>query len=221
MRAGKFTTLLLILAATMILGGCGTENFQKKWPEYPDWGWWHHPADEKEQPTAEAVPDKTVPSRQRPDLTTPDTVSAPAQPTEPITDPRKLAEYRKTIWPEAHQLRNLDEIPQPQRDEFVDHTKKILPQWYTLMPVDTPNTNDPDWMTTVIWDFMPEQEFDRAADTYRKIAKQQNISFPKYVTRRELMQFILQLTGGDRKSKREEPLVPLDPRKPKEGIKND
>ena len=60
---------------------------------------------------------------------------------------------------------------------------------------------------------MPEQEFSKAAEVYGKIAKRQNRQFPKHVTRRELMQFILQLTKESEKPKHEKPLVPMEPKK--------
>jgi hypothetical protein len=205
-------TLLLILAAVMAFTGCHAENFKKKWPKYPDWGWWKHPAGETDDST-ENLPDKTVPSMDRPDLSKSTESSESHYPSTPITDPQLLAEYRQSIWPEAKQLRNLDEIPPEQRQEYVAHTIQMLPQWYAPLQVDPPDTNDPDWTTVVIWDFMPEQEFTRAAEAYENIAKQQSLPFPKYVTRRELMQFILQLTGGDNKPKQEQPLVPIEPKK--------
>jgi len=197
----------------MIFTGCHTDNFKKKWPKYPDWNWWKHPAGQQTEESTETMPEKTVPSLDRPDLVQPAESSEPKYPSTPITDPQLLAEYRQSIWPEAKQLRNLDEIPEEQRREYIAHTIKMLPQWYAPLPVEKPDTSDPDWTTVVIWDFMPEQEFSRAAEAYGKIAKKQNLPFPKYVTRRELMQFILQLTGASNKPKQEQPLVPMEPKK--------
>ena len=205
-------TLLLILGAMMVFTGCNTGNFKKKWPKYPDWGWWKHPAGETKEPT-ENVPDKSVPSLDRPDLAKTPEPTKPIFPSTPITDPKLLTEYRQSIWPEAKQLRNLDEIPEAQRQEYLAHAIEMLPQWYAPLPVDPPDTNDPDWTTVVIWDFMPEEEFFRAADAYGKIAKQQNLPYPKYITRRELMQFILQLTGRGEQPRQEQPLVPTEPKK--------
>ena len=204
-------TLLLILGAMMVFTGCNTGNFKKKWPKYPDWGWWKHPAGEEIQETTE--PEKPVPPQERPDLTKTPEPAKPGFPKTPIRDPKLLTEYRQSVWPETKQLRNLDEIPETQRQEYLAHAIEMLPRWYAPLPVDPPDTNDPDWTTVVIWDFMPEQEFSKAADAYRKIAEQQKVSYPKYITRRELMQFILQLTGGSKP--KQELFVPM---KPKEGI---
>ena len=205
-------TLLLILAIMMLSAGCNTDNFKKEWPEYPDWGWWDHPAEKTEDQT-EDLADKTVPSLDRPDLSKPVEPVEPRHPSTPITDPQLLEKYRNSIWPETKQLSSLDEIPEEQRQEYIAHTIKMLPQWYAPLPVDPPDTSDPDWTTVVIWDFMPEREFSRAAEAYGRIAKQQNLPFPKYVTRRELMQFILQLTRGDDKPGQEQPVVPVEPKK--------
>lgn len=209
----KKITLLLIVAGMTICAGCHTESFREKWPKYPDWNWWNHPAGQQAEEPAETVPEKSVPSQKRPDLSKPAESVKSQYPSIPITDPQLLAEYRQSIWPEAKQLRNLNEIPAEQRREYVAHTIRMLPRWYAPLSVAPPDTHDPDWTTVVIWDFLPEQEFSRAAEAYGKIAGQQNLPFPKHVTRRELMQFILRLTGGADKSSQKQPLVPMKPKK--------
>lgn len=128
----------------------------------------------------------------------PSTSAAPLPPpgTEPSGEARpmvSLEDHRSVVWSEARQLRDLDQFPPERKQQVLDHARASLPAWYKPMPMTRPDPEKDDWVTMVIWDFMPDEEFDRAAEGWRKIAGQEGVPYPDIPTRRDLPKLIRQI----------------------------
>jgi len=179
----RFLILVLIVASLMsCFGGC--QDPKEKYPDFPQWGWWDRPArpaEPEDSQTGDAEAEK--PSEQ-------------TQPKDKLTG-QDLEEYREKVWPEVSVLRDTDEMTAEDRDKTLTKARENIAQWYRPMPVDPPDVTKPGWTTIAVWDFMLEEEFVRASNTWRNVAEKQNVEFPNVVTRRNLMQFIKKMVNGE------------------------
>ena len=107
----------------------------------------------------------------------------------PKTD-NPLLRHRADVWKTVSMLRDLDARPQVEQAQLIELARKQLPVWYDPMPVDPPDANQPDWVKVLIWDFMPEDDFQQAVDGWRAIARKENKDFPTPATRRKVMAFV-------------------------------
>jgi len=212
----KTIVTIVLLAGT--LAGC--QNFKKDHPDFPKWGWWDKkPAT---QPTIQPSKPSTKPSKQpttkpgkqptaKPAKAKPTKTDAKAKPTKTDAkaqptkaDPKARAvmqtqpimpapaDHRARVWQHVAKLRDMDTATQAQQDKMVAHAQKNLQAWYRPMEVPPPDMNKSDWVIVMIWDFMPEDDFQRAAANWKKIAADAGEDFPpqKDITRRKLMKFV-------------------------------
>jgi hypothetical protein len=231
--------------AGLVLIGCA--DFQKKYPRYPSWGWWEHPAETAEEaspPPAEKVADEPAapaeaaepvdnapaapaPALAEPGITgradmplseaplparsdTPAPAPTPAPASRPATVAPPAAEqddeivtldipvtgeqHRQRVWQRVQQLQNLDDLPPARREVVLADARRDLPGWYEQLELPPPDPNSDDWITTLTWDFMPDEDFVAAKIKWKLIAEQQELTFPSPCSRRDLMQFIQHVT---------------------------
>lgn len=177
------------------LTGCRAHNdFQKKWPNYPHWGWWNHPAKNVPEPAADPPAGDDA---QDADQTT-EAHASETSANDP-TGPATLEEHRAEVWENVVVLRDVDELPPPEQRKLIESARRNLRKWYRPMTVSPPKPDDPQWITVLVWDFMPEEDFQTATDNWRRTARQEKLPFPEDVTRRELMDFITKITSGELK----------------------
>lgn len=190
------TSLLFVALFVFLLAGCQAQNdFQKKWPEYPKWGWWEHPARNVPEPADEA-PKEEPPS----DAPRKKEVHADAKADSPDDAPRTpatLEEHRADVWEKVSILRDVEELPPEQQRKLIQSARRDLRKWYRPMAVDPPDSDDPRWITVLVWDFMPEEDFEQAEKNWRETARRENLPFPEDPTRRELMEFIGNVIRGE------------------------
>jgi hypothetical protein len=183
----------ILLALVLALpGGCmSPREFQQKYPDYPGWGWWDRPAaDEPETGKgAAAETDDPAPSEETP------APPADAKPVPPQED--DLVRHRARVWRQVEPMRSFDALPKAEQDRLLDNAKGQLKEWYQPLDVTLPDLAQPDGINTLIWDFMPDEEFFHAAEVWRAIAAKEGRDFPKIVTRRELMRFVEKMTAAD------------------------
>jgi len=132
-------------------------------------------------PSAPIAPDDPAPASWAP------ASSDSPKPDVPVVS---LEAHRRAVWKEARQLRDLDRLPPERKRQVLDHARASLGAWYKPMPMTRPDPEKEDWVTMVIWDFMPDEEFDRAAEGWRKIAEQEGVAYPEIPTRRDLPKLI-------------------------------
>jgi len=181
------------------LAGCQAQNdFQKKWPEYPKWGWWGHPAKDVPDPAAEtpAQPDEPASDAQAQEEAPPADADASAS-GEQADRPATLDDHRAAVWEQVSILRDMEELSPEQQRTLIESARSNLRKWYRPMAVEPPDPDDPQWITILVWDFMPEEDFDRAAENWRQTAQKENLTFPQDVSRRELMEFIAKVTSDE------------------------
>ncbi|MBN1942978.1 MAG: hypothetical protein JW849_06755 [Phycisphaerae bacterium] len=200
------TSLLCLALLGFALAGCQAHNdFQKKWPEYPKWGWWKHPAKDVPEPAEDASTEEPL-AEEPPSPQTGHTLSD--SPAEQPQGPTSLEEHRATVWQEVAVLRDVEELPPAQQRKLVASARGKLRKWYRPMMVEPPDPDDPQWITVLVWDFMPEEDFETAAENWRRTARQENLPFPEEITRRELMTFIGNVTSGELQSPATQPASP-------------
>lgn len=202
-----------------------------KYPTYPEWGWWDHPADE----VALADTDKTTPGETdpikgstvkipaeriekkpatsprtgeadtRPDMPT----SRPDTPTPDSPRPRRdkparakmsekidqvaqqiQADHRQRVWEEVVALRDMEDLTPLQQKTLTDKAVRNLKQWYAPLPENPPSPLDAEWIDILVWDFMPQRNFEKARARWRNVAKSSGKHFPENMTRRELLNYI-------------------------------
>jgi hypothetical protein len=107
-----------------------------------------------------------------------------------------MEEHRARVWQGVSILRDLDELPPQQQDKLMEQARGKLREWYRPMHLTPPDPNDPEWITVLIWDFMPEEDFLRAAENWRRVAQKEKRPFPEQVERRELMRFVRDVLYG-------------------------
>lgn len=181
-----------------VLIGCQTPNdFQKKWPEYPRWGWWNHPAPDAEEPASPEPAEESPGSSGEGEAAKPADEETPETPASESGATSSLEAHRAAVWEEVAVLRDLDDLPPEQQQKLVESARSRLRQWYRPMDVDPPNPDDPEWITVLVWDFMPEADFQRAAEQWRRTAAEEKWPYPEEITRRELMRFIRKVTRGE------------------------
>lgn len=210
--------VLLLCLCGLMLTGCA--DFRKKYPRYPSWGWWDHPAeqasspeepskaDEPAQTTEPAAPLPTgradMPLSDAPALapaTRPTNhPAAPQAKDEPsdvvaINLPVTGEQHRQRVWQRVVELQNLDSLAPARRKIVLAEARRDLPGWYAPLPVDPPKPDSKDWITTLTWDFMPDEDFVAAKIKWKLIAQQQKMTFPEPCSRRDLMQFIQHVTA--------------------------
>jgi hypothetical protein len=204
----RATSLVIVVLAAALLSGCKTPAQMKaEYPSWPAWGWWEKPADDDAAPQAASAAETQTPSDT--DADTAKVALAPAEPSQagrhgrhdadPSVDSEgidPLAEHRASIWPAVAKLRDIDTLPPEQRLTVLRDAKAKLPDWYAPMPVDAPDPASSDWITICVWDFMPEDEFQRAVDGCLAIAKQHNLVMPYPTTRRSVMNFMKDLASA-------------------------
>ncbi len=191
----KTIVTIVLLAGT--LAGC--QDFKEKHPDFPKWGWW------KKKPASQpTIQPSTKPAKQPSTKPAKQPASKPskAQPTQ--ADPKARAviqaqpimpapsDHRAKVWQHVAKLRDMDSATQAQQDKLIAHAQKNLQAWYRPMEVPPPDMNKSDWVIVMIWDFMPEDDFQRAAANWKKIAADAGEDFPpqKDITRRKLMKFV-------------------------------
>ncbi len=209
----KTALLMVVVGVPALLAGCKTPAQMKaEYPDWPSWGWWENPAaatDTDEQtPTAKAE-STPAPANETTDAETAEVSLAPAEPSQAGRQARHdagpsidsegvdpLAEHRAQVWPTVSKLRDIDTLAPEQRLALLREAKTKLPEWYAPMPVDAPDPANSDWITVCVWDFMPEDEFQRAVDGCLAIAKQHNLVMPYPTTRRSVMNFMMDLASA-------------------------
>jgi hypothetical protein len=185
------TFLLCVALLGFALTGCQAHNdFQKKWPRYPHWEWWKHPAKGVPEPAEEKTTNESQEGIEKKDM------DSPEEKTE-SREPATLEEHRINVWEKVAVLRDVDELPPPQQRKLVESARRNLRKWYRPMTVAPPDPDDPQWITVLVWDFMPEEDFEQAAENWRQTARRDNLPFPEDVTRRQLMELIGKITSGE------------------------
>lgn len=104
-------------------------------------------------------------------------------------------QHRQRVWQRVVELQNLDSLAPARRKIVLAEARRDLPGWYEPLPVDPPNPDDKNWITTLTWDFMPDEDFVAAKIKWKLIADQQDMTFPEPCSRRDLMQFIQHVTA--------------------------
>jgi hypothetical protein len=197
MRCG-LSCLLTILLVMAVVGCQKTHDpmadFKKKYPTYPAWGWWEQSA----QPTEPPADDE--PADPQPPLA--DSDPAPATPPGDLMS--DLERHRSAVWPKVDELRRLTarrdrgEISYADMQASLENARAMLWDWYQPLKVPPPDPNDPEWITVMVWDFMPQEDFLRASDAWASIADSQGASFPNPATRRAVLQFVQRMTATSR-----------------------
>jgi hypothetical protein len=190
------TLIFCVALLGFTLAGCQSNNdFQKKWPQFPQWGWWKHPAKDVPEPTAEEPAADEFQDESRDEIAQAD---APLpEETKESRGPSTLEEHRADVWETVVVLRDVEELPPDQQRKLIESARRNLRKWYRPMAAEPPDPNDPQWITVLVWDFMPEEDFDHAAEHWRQVARQERFAFPENVSRRELMEFVEKVTGGE------------------------
>ncbi|MBN1555386.1 MAG: hypothetical protein JXA11_11625 [Phycisphaerae bacterium] len=183
----RISVVLCLASLGWGLAGCQSQNsFQDKWPRYPHWGWWKHPA-------------KDVPEPAQEEESPPDASEEQAQPAgeESPKGPATLEEHRQEVWQKVSLLRDVEELSPPEQRKLIESARRDLRRWYRPMMVDPPDPDDPQWITVLVWDFMPEDDFMQAEENWRQTARRDRLPFPEEVSRRELMEYIQKVTSGE------------------------
>lgn len=191
--------------ALAVMGPIGCGNVQETYPDFPEWGWWDRPADSDDSDVAAQNPPALPAKDDKPAATEAPSTAQPAARqarTSPVQDStphqppaNDLENHRQAVWQEAAVLRDLDGLSTTQKAKILASAKARLPEWYAPMPVAMPDPAGKHWTTTVVWDFMPEEEFQAAASACRNIARNQNQPFPDPPTRRGVMRFVQTMTS--------------------------
>ena len=216
------TALLLLMM--IVAAGCDQAtldewDIQKKYPTYPDWGWWDNPAEvkeaaEEEAAEADAPAGSEDPSQESKPGTTPQPVELLEESDEDWPDRRDSDtdaasdevteatlfakdEIRKQAWATVEKLRSLDDLPEAKQEALLADLKRDLPGWYKQIHQVPPAATDPHWQMIVVWDFTPNASYWRAVEGWKLIAKKRKVEFPEPVTRRKLVQFILKMTQSN------------------------
>jgi hypothetical protein len=229
-----------MLAAIALLAGCKTpEQMKAEYPDWPNWGWWDKPGQSKEAAAAPAPP----PASTAEPLPGDDTLAARGDDAARVDAPAEativsfetadlLTRHRADAWKTVSMLRDLDARPEAERQQLLDRARAELPAWYQPMPDAAPDPNQPDWVKVLIWDFMPEDDFQRAIEGWRAIARKENMEFPYPATRRKVMAFVETLldaagqtpADGDQVDAPAEPVdvaEPVEPVEPLDGTFDD
>lgn len=198
-----------LLGSLVAVLAIGCADVKKDYPQFgKKWDWWKYPAKKSGERPAEAdthsaaTPRKhEQPSAPRSDSPTAQPASAPAATVAtPVRAARTvpLEQHRREVWAEAKALRDLDRLPPAEAQALLERCEASLPAWYKPMPVTRPDPARPGWTTLVIWDFMPPEEFDRAAEGWRRIAQKEAVPYPDIPTRRDLPKLIREIRQKQR-----------------------
>lgn len=215
----RFILSAAVLA--FIIGGCDNNvdnmDIRHKYPEWPKWGWWEHPAasETADEDQSKTQDDETLAGRPETPEDRDKTESQESQAADeknltPLPDVRMTKEqlarrielleaHRERIWRSVSMLREIDSLPLAEQNELRRKILENLDKWYEPMPMSPPNTKQQDWTDIVIWDFMPTPQFNQAINRWRTIAEKKNLQFPENPTRRELLQYINDYVSGNLK----------------------
>lgn len=209
--------IILVAVLAAIIGGCDNSNMdiRKQYPQWPNWGWWDHPAkdDEKVDETKqkkeedevavgrpETVDDRTdvesskpADAKEKSITPLPDTTITKEQLAEKI---ELLEQHREKVWRSVSMLREIDSLPLKEQNELRRKILENIDSWYEPMPILPPNTKEPDWTDVVVWDFMPTPIFSQAMNRWKTIAEKKNLKFPENPSRRDLLQYINDYVAG-------------------------
>ena len=199
---------LAIVLLVIVLGGC--QDFKKKHPDFPNWGWWDKKQTPTTQPTSASAPQQDTDQTAKPadNVDTPKDFATPTPEVEKLSDtetpptgpipvkPAPLPEppsHRSEVWKHVSKLRNLEEYSDDEQKKMIVYAQENLQEWYKPLDVASPDMSKSDWVIVMIWDFMPPADFQKAAENWKKIAEAQKVEFPKNLTRRKLMKFVLKM----------------------------
>ena len=181
----KTTVMIVLLAGAMT----GCQNFKKEHPDFPKWGWWKkHPATQPTiPPTSQSASQPTTAPAGKP---AGQPVSQPASGPASRSTGQAPVDHRQEVWRHVARMRDMDSYPPARQKELIAYAQEHLQAWYKPMKVPPPDMTRPDWLIVMIWDFMPPEDFHRAAVNWKKIADDAGEEFPKNITRRGLMKFV-------------------------------
>jgi hypothetical protein len=83
-------------------------------------------------------------------------------------------------------VQEVDKVQPDEQPALIEKAKERLPALYSSLEIDPPDTSDPKWAELVLYDLMPEDEFQRRVKNIRAAYKTIDKPFPEKVQRRQL-----------------------------------
>ena len=79
------------------------------------------------------------------------------------------------------------------RQRVLAEAAERVPRWYAALKLPPPDTSEPEWLTTVLWDTMPAEEYRKAVENAKPLFLEHGRPFPESATRREFMKALAEL----------------------------
>ncbi len=98
------------------------------------------------------------------------------------------------------------------RRQILAEAAKRVPLWYAHLAVPAPDTTRLDWLTVVLWDTMPEEEYHKALENSRDLFQEYGKPFPAGASRREFMKALEELPKDSKESDGSTPEAPASTR---------
>ncbi len=97
-------------------------------------------------------------------------------------------------WREVAQVTRLLERSHNARTQqaLIDQARARLPAWYAAADVAPPDTSQPRWLDYVVWDLMPEADFQAAMPRIRSTLATAGVGLPEVPTRRQVAEAIIE-----------------------------
>ncbi len=122
----------------------------------------------------------------------------------PVSRPRvDLEKHRAAIWPHVDMLRRKEEMTPEKWKSLIEDTVNKLPEWYAPLDVESPKPYSDNWISVMVWDFMPGKQYAGEISKWKKIAPGFGKPFPDPVTRRKLLNLIEEIMAQTSETKEE------------------
>lgn len=197
---GNMPWTLLMLPAGLSCALCGCYA-----PEHVEWKWPGMAGEEKVAPPV-VYTDDVAPQpggrdshASRPPQET-DTRKAASRVPRPRVE---LEKHRAAIWPRIDMLRRKEETAPEKRKALIEEAVNKLPEWYAPLDVEPPTPYSDNWISVMVWDFMPGEQYAGEIAKWKKIAAGFDKPFPDPVTRRKLLQLIEEIMAQTNETKEE------------------
>ena len=195
----RTTAFTAVFGTLLLMAGCNNASMGEF-----RWDWWNKSSEKPED--SEDVSGKFVAPDDVPDdanakvnadtsnktSSKPDTTAGTDVKVIKKMDPSslELRRHKQDVWSKVVMLRDKDKLPEDKQAVLIENARREMKEWYSPLKVSPPNPDSADWIDIMIWDFMPEEEFQEQSAKWKSIADKLSLQVPVPLTRRGMVPLI-------------------------------
>jgi hypothetical protein len=193
MRRTRMIRYIAVITAAFLMAipfGCQD-------PSEINWDWWKQSSatartEGKEDTGAKLVTAEEIEkaSEDKTGEETGDKAPDPLPPPPTSREELEMERHRQEVWNRVTVLRDRAELSPDQQKKVIAQARRDMSGWYRPLKIDPPDPDSKDWIHVLVWDFMPEKEFEASARRWVKTAKESGVQVPEPLTRRAMPRLI-------------------------------